>query len=131
DLADHHCKLLSSLTIRAEFLCSEPDSGRSSLPQRAFLLAAQHPGSQPPAASIREQPKEPRPKVVSDEHHASSVPVSFDCVSGSWSKPATARRASAKRHFGHLHYRTAFPWHRALSSGSKTHPPALPRCRFR
>jgi hypothetical protein len=45
------------------------------LAQRTLLLTSQHPRGQLLTARISEQPDQPRPKVIGDGHHASSLPL--------------------------------------------------------
>ena len=75
DLADHHRQLLSLLTARwGQLRCGGLNSGRGGLAQRTLLITAQHQRDQLLAAGIGEQPDQPRPKVIGDKHHPSSLP---------------------------------------------------------
>ena len=53
-LVDHHCQVLSLLTVvRPQLFGSALNRNDGSSPERAFLLTAKQPGSQPSANRIR------------------------------------------------------------------------------
>ncbi len=75
DLTEHHRQLPLLPATRTELGRSRLDGGRSRLAQRTLLITAQHQRGQLPTACVGEQTDQPRPKVIGDKHHASSLPL--------------------------------------------------------
>jgi hypothetical protein len=73
---------LSGLLIAggAELVKGLLDGGVGGLPQCTLLITAQHPSGQSPAGRIGEQSDQPRPKVIHDEWHTSSLLLLWHAV---------------------------------------------------
>ncbi len=74
DFPDNQRDLPGPMTIRwAQLIGGVLDGGDGRLLQRTLLRTAEHQRRQLLAASICEQPDQPRRKVINDKHHSSSL----------------------------------------------------------